>query len=204
VGRDHGRNDTRNRIAHLAARLMAEDGIEDYARAKRKAARQAGMLDARQLPSNEEVEAALRVHQNLYQQPEHDERLQDLRRRALQAMRAFSQFDPHLTGPVLRGNAGRYAGIELYLFTDNDKSVEHFLIERGIPYKSSVARLYLGDQPCAVPAFTVSDGAVDVEITVLPGLALRVPLRSSPAGKAIEHAKLRAVEELLASGTDAG
>ena len=42
MGRESGRNDTRSRIAHLAARLMAEDGIEDYALAKRKAARQAG------------------------------------------------------------------------------------------------------------------------------------------------------------------
>ena len=42
MSRDPGRNLTRERIAHLAARLMAEDGIEDYAQAKRKAARQAG------------------------------------------------------------------------------------------------------------------------------------------------------------------
>ena len=29
--RETGRNDRRSHIAHLAARLMAEDGIEDYA-----------------------------------------------------------------------------------------------------------------------------------------------------------------------------
>ena len=45
MGKDRGRNDERSRIAHLAARLMAEDGIEDYAIAKRKAARQAGIPD---------------------------------------------------------------------------------------------------------------------------------------------------------------
>lgn len=198
MGKDHARNDMRSRIAHLAARLMAEDGIEDYAHAKRKAARQAGMADTRQLPSNEEIAAALRVHQALYQQPEHGERLRNLRRRALAAMREFARFNPYLTGPVLSGNAGRYAGVDLHLFTDNAKAVEHFLLERRIPYRTSQSRLYFGDNPCTVPVFTVSDGTVDIQITVLPGHALRIPLKSTADGKSIERAKPQAVEELLA------
>jgi hypothetical protein len=189
----------RSRIAHIAARLMAEDGIEDYAHAKRKAARQAGMADTRELPSNEEIDAALRVHQSLYQQVEHAERLRDLRRRALAAMREFAQFNPYLTGPVLSGSAGRYAGVELHLITDNAKAVEHYLLERRIPYRTSESRLYLGDSPCTVPVFTLSDGMVDIEITVLPGHANRVPLRSTPAGKTIDRAKPQSVEALLAA-----
>ena len=200
MGRDPARNDMRSRIAHLAARLMAEDGIGDYAHAKRKAARQAGLADTRELPSNEEIDAALRVHQSLYQQEEHPDRLRDLRHRALAAMREFAQFNPYLTGPVLSGNAGRYAGIELHLITDNAKAVEHFLLERRIPYRTSESRLYLGDSSCTVPVFTVSDGMVDIEIAVLPGHALRVPLRTTPAGKTIERAKPQAVEALLAAG----
>ena len=54
------RNDVRSRIAHIAARLMAEDGIEDHALAKRKAARQAGLSDSRQLPDNDEINEALK------------------------------------------------------------------------------------------------------------------------------------------------
>jgi hypothetical protein len=188
----------RSRIAHLAARLMAEDGIEDYAHAKRKAARQAGMADARQLPSNDEIDAAIRVYQALYLPHEHSERLRELRRRALAAMREFAQFNPYLTGSVLTGNAGRYAGVNLQLFTDNAKAVEHFLLERRIPYRPSQCRLYFGDEPCTVPVFNVSDGTVDIQLTVLPGHALRVPLRNTPAGKSIERAKPGAVEALLA------
>ena len=66
MGRESGRNDTRSRIAHLAARLMAEDGIEDYSLAKRKAARQAGLGDTRELPGNEEIDAALQLYQAIY------------------------------------------------------------------------------------------------------------------------------------------
>jgi hypothetical protein len=44
-------NNLRRHIAYLAARLMAEDGIADYATAKQKAARQAGLADARCCPT---------------------------------------------------------------------------------------------------------------------------------------------------------
>lgn len=198
MGRDYGRNDMRQRIAHLAARLMAEDGIEDYARAKRKAARQAGMADTKQLPSNEEVDAALRVQQSLYHHAEHDARLRDLRERALKAMREFALFNPRLTGAVLNGNAGRYTDIELHLCTDQVKAVELFLLDRRIPYKAVQCRLYSADVPATVPVFIISDGAVDIRLAVLPAHALRLPLTTTPGGRPMEHAKLQIVEQLLA------
>jgi hypothetical protein len=197
MGRDYGRNDMRSRIAHLAARLMAEDGIEDYARAKRKAARQAGMADTRQLPSNEEVDAALRLQQTLYHEAEHGTRLRDLRERALKVMRNFAQFNPCLTGSVLRGNAGRYADIELHLCTDQAKAVELFLLDQRIPYKAAQCRLYSADVPATVPVFIISDGTVDIHMTVLPARVLRLPLTTTPGGKPMEHARLQAVERLL-------
>jgi len=80
--KDTGRNDRRSRIAHLAARLMAQDGIEDYAHAKRKAARQAGMPETRELPTNEEVEEALRTYQQIYHHEEHRNWLRVLRETA--------------------------------------------------------------------------------------------------------------------------
>ena len=49
----------REQIAHLAARIMAEDGVDDFAYAKRKAARQAGAADARAMPDNLETKRAL-------------------------------------------------------------------------------------------------------------------------------------------------
>ena len=195
--RDQGRNDTRSRIAHLAARLMAEDGIEDYALAKRKAARQAGAHDSRQLPTNEEVHAALRVYQQLYQEETHRVRLRGLRGRAVKAMRAFAQFNPYLTGSVLNGNAGKFADINLQLFTDNVKAVEHYLIDRGIPYKTTQSRLYSGEDSRTAPVFTVNDDGIEIQLTVLSTRELRAPLKTSLEGRAIDRAKLQAVEMLL-------
>ena len=62
MAREVGRNPLRVSIAHAAARLMAEDGIEDYGQAKRKAARQVGATDARQMPTNDEIDVALTLY----------------------------------------------------------------------------------------------------------------------------------------------
>jgi hypothetical protein len=196
--RDNGRNDRRSRIAHIAARLMAEDGMENYALAKRKAARQAGTPDTRDLPTNDEIDDALRIYQQIYHQEEHRERLRELRESALRTMRELSRFNPHLTGPVLSGNAGRYADINLQLFTDDAKAVELYLIGRGIQYKAGQSRLYAGGEPLTVPVYDVSIGGAEIEIAVLSMRELRGPLRTSAGGKAIERAKPQAVEALLA------
>jgi len=196
--RDTGRNDRRSQIAYLAARLMAEDGIEDYALAKRKAARQAGMPEMRELPANEEIDEALRAYRQIYHQEEHRNRLRALRETAVRAMRELARFNPYLTGSVLNGNAGRYAGINLQLFTDNEKVVELFLIDRGIPYRTAQTRLYSREEARTVPVYTVSDHGTDIELTVLSTLDLRAPLRTSADGQSIERAKLKDVEQLLA------
>jgi hypothetical protein len=195
--RETGRNDRRSHIAHLAARLMAEDGIEDYALAKRKAARQAGTPDTRELPANEEIDAALRTYHQIYHREEHRDRLRALRERALRAMRELAQFNPHLTGSVLNGIAGKYADIKLQLFTDSAKAVELYLIDRGIPYRTAQSRLYCGAEPLTVPVYTVNDDGTEIEITVLSLRELRGSLRTSLEGKNIERAKLPAVEHML-------
>lgn len=198
MGRDIARNDRRARIAYLAARLMAEDGIEDYAQAKRKAARQAGAPETRDLPTNDEIDLALRTYREIYHSGEQRERLRELRGIAVRAMRELAQFNPYLTGSVLNGNAGKYADINLQVFTDNVKAIELHLIDRGIPYRTAQARLYLGDEALSAPVYTLLDGDAEIEITVLTPRELRGPVRTSREGRPIERAKLQAVEELLA------
>jgi hypothetical protein len=198
MAKDHGRNDMRNRIAYLAARIMAEDGIEDYALAKRKAARQAGMPDSRQLPTNDEIDAALRVHHQLYQHDEHSDRLRALRERAASTMRELAHFDPHLAGSVLNGNAGKYADINLQLYTDNAKAVELYFIDRRILYKTSQIRLYSGEELRSFPVFTIDDDGTEVQLIVLSPRDLRAPLKTSPEGRPLNRARLPVVETLLA------
>src|SRR5205809_7550702 len=105
----------RARIAAAAARIMAEEGIEDCALAKRKAARRLGASEAQALPGNDEIEAELRSYRALYQADEHPLRIAELRRVALDATRALQRFNPYLTGPVRKGIAGCYADLDLQL-----------------------------------------------------------------------------------------
>jgi hypothetical protein len=114
---------------------MAEDGISDYGLAKRKAARQLGAAETEALPNNAEIEDELRAYQSLYQGEEQRERLANLRRTALKAMDYLAEFRPYLTGPVLDGTAGRFAGIELEVFTEDMKAVELFLLNGGVEYQ---------------------------------------------------------------------
>jgi hypothetical protein len=195
--RERSRNDERTRLAHLAARLMAEDGIEDYGAAKRKAARQAGVPDTRQLPTNEEVDAALRTHQALYQSEEHPGRLRALREQAMEAMKQFERFNPYLTGSVLAGNAGKYADINLQLYTDSAKAVELYLIDQRIEYRAGQLRLYIAGTVRTVPTFTIDDRGTEVQLVVLDAQDVRVAVKTSPDGRPIERAKLNAVEALL-------
>src|SRR5205807_9771189 len=84
----------RARIAAAAARIMAEDGIDDFALAKRKAARRLGAAETQSLPANDEIEAELRAYRALYQSREHPQRIPELRRVARAVMPALGRFTP--------------------------------------------------------------------------------------------------------------
>lgn len=197
MARERGRDDTRSAIAVHAARLMAQDGIEDYGLAKRKAAKQLGIPDSSRLPNNDEIDAALREYQDIYRSDDQEQRVRLLREQAVRAMRELAAFDPHLTGSVLSGIAGPYAVIHLQLFTDNVKAVELFLIDRKMPYKTSQSRLHAGHEPRVLPVFSISVDGTDIELTVFDSRDLRAPVRATAEGRVIERARLPAVAALL-------
>ncbi|MEO8156149.1 MAG: hypothetical protein ABI648_00010 [Betaproteobacteria bacterium] len=191
----------RERIAHLAARLMAVDGIDDFALAKRKAARQSGAPDTRNLPSNDEVEHALRAYQQLYQADEQRVRVRHLRQQARDMMAMLARFDPFLSGAVLSGSAGKYADIDLLLFTDSMKDVEMFLLERRIAYRSGERRVHIGDEVRGVPSFSVSTEEADFDITVFAPHDLRAQIRSTPEGRPLERVRIDWLDAALAANS---
>lgn len=203
--RDNGNNrQMRERIAHLAARLMAVDGIDDYALAKRKAARQAGAPDTRNLPNNDEIEHALRAYQQLYQADEQRDRLRHLRQQARGMMELLARFDPYLSGAVLSGSAGKYSDIDLLLFTDSMKDVEMFLLDRHIAYRSGERRIHVGDEARGVPNFSVSTEDADFDITVFSPRDLRAQIRSTPEGRPLERVRIEWLDAALAGNNVPG
>ena len=188
---------TRARIAAAAARLMAEDGIDDFALAKRKAAKQLGASDSQALPGNDEIEAQLRAYLALYQADEHPQRVAELREIALDAMRALERFNPYLTGPVLKGIAGPYAEIELQLFPDSVKDVEIFLLDRNLAYDTQEGRRYAGDRAHAVSVLSLIWEGAPLRLSIFDPRDERIALKTSQAGRVMDRAGIAEVGALL-------
>ena len=187
----------RVRIAAAAARIMAEEGIDNFALAKRKAARRLGAPDSEALPANEEVEAALREYLALYQAEAHPERINELRRIALQAMDALERFNPYLTGPVLAGLAGPYAEIDLQLFPESTKDVELYLLDLKLPYEASDERRYTGDRARAVAVISLEWQGVPLRLSVFDPRDERSALKTTPAGRVAARAGIAEVRMLV-------
>ena len=191
---NHGKSQVRRSVASLAARMMAEDGIGDYGFAKRKAARVLGVGDGETLPTNDEIETELRTYQSLFQEGEQREHLLALRRAALDVMEFLSEFHPYLTGAVLDGTAGRYAGIEIDLYADSAKDVEISLLSRDIFYESSEPRHQGPNAPETQLHLDWQD--VPVTMSIYPLVNERQQRRDSPTRPT--RARASAVAALLA------
>ncbi|MFA6121253.1 MAG: hypothetical protein WCT35_04350 [Sideroxydans sp.] len=185
----------REQLAHQAARIIAEEGVADFAFAKRKAAKQLGAADTQHLPSNEEIETALHTYRALYQADAHPVILRELREDALAAMQMFAEFNPYLTGSVLSGSAGEDSDINLMLFSDDAKAVLLSLLKNNLEFEDGEWRARIGGHEEIVPSYTLTgESGVLIHIIVLPE-----NMRHSGSRHPETHANIAAVETLLAT-----
>jgi hypothetical protein len=117
-------------VAAAAARLVVDEGME-YGAAKKKAARDFG---TRELPSNEELEDAVREHIAIFCADTQPGELRAMREVALVWMQRLAEYRPHLSGAVWRGTATRLNAVHLDLYCDDPKAAEITLINAGVDY----------------------------------------------------------------------
>ena len=188
----------RQAVADEAARIMREQGVDDFLLAKRKAAERLGVTDASILPRNTEIEAALVAHQRLFAADRHEADLAAMRRSALEAMRLMSDFQPRLVGPVLTGTASAHSEINLHLFTESPEAVSIRLEERGVPHEVLERRLrYERDRVVTYPALRFVAGRQTVDAVVFPLDGIRQAPSSPVDGKPMRRASAAEVEALL-------
>jgi hypothetical protein len=188
----------RQAVAEEAARIMREQGVDDFLQAKRKAADRLGVTDASILPRNTEVEAALVAHQRLFGAERHEAGLVALRRSALEAMRLMADFQPRLVGPVLTGTASPHSEITLHLFSESPEAVSIRLEERGVPHEVLERRLrYERDRTVSYPALRFVAGRQTVDAVVFPLDGIRQAPSSPVDGKPMRRASAAEVEALL-------
>lgn len=189
----------RERLAHEAARLMAEGGIRDYHQAKLKAAERLGIHDDASLPRNREIEDALREYQRLFQGDAQPQGLQLRREAAVRALEFLAGFEPRLVGPVLDGTADANTAVALHLYTDDPKTVPRFLEDSGIPAEVRSRRLRLDrDRSGDFDVWLFSAEGLTFDLTVLPRDALRQAPLSSVDEKPMRRASLAQLTQLLA------
>ncbi len=195
----------RHRLAHEAARLMAEGGIRDYHQAKLKAAHRLGILDDASLPRNREIEDALREYQRLFLGDARAAGLRQRREAALRALEFFAPFDARLVGPVLEGTADAHAPVALHLYSDDADAVPRFLDDHRIPAEPRSRRLRLDrERSDDFPVWLFSAEDLAFDLTVLPHDMLRQAPLSGVDEKPMRRASLAQLHELLAAEEIAG
>ncbi len=201
----------RDEIAAVAARMIAEDGL-DYAGAKRRAAREV-LGDAHHahgdcMPDNAEVEAAVREHQVLFMADTQPARLHSLRESARDVMRflvdAGLGLAPFASGAIVNGTAGAHSDIHLQVFDDNAKDLEIFLLNAGVDFDVSEGNgsragggetlSFLWPQARRFPPSRIPAGQEAVHLTILDP-------RDQRASHGFGRADLQALEALIAASS---
>jgi hypothetical protein len=194
----NGFDRARHVLAQEAARIIVEQGIQDYRAAKIKAAERLGMSARGALPGNGEIERAVGEHLKLFGRESHLDLLRVLRRAALSAMELLSPFGPRLVGPVLHGTAASNSAINLHVFSDNFELVAMKLQESRVDYRLYERRLK-SRRDCAETfgGFRFIHEETPVEATVFPVDGVRQAPISPIDGKPMRRADARAVRDLL-------
>ena len=191
---------TRQRLADTAARLMLDEGIRDYGRAKRKASEQLGLDPRAESPTNSEIEQALLERSRLFsgdaEQAEYQARL----RAAVLVMERLSDFQPRLVGPLVQGIVTPEPLIYLHGFAETVEEVIISLDDRGISCHSGERRYRQANrpQPLRVPflSFQGPDG-LEIQLTIFPLIGLRQPPASPVDGRPMQRLNLASVKALL-------
>ena len=185
-------------IAQECARLIVEEGIQNFGAARRKAALRLAISDRTILPDNVAIEQAMLDRQRLFHADRQAIYLRGLRETALDAMRFLARFRPRLVGSVLSGAAGPHASIQLHLFADSPEEITLFLLEYHIPFETDEQRLNIaGGVRVCLPVFRLTAGEARIDLTVFAALAEREAPLSPVNGRPMRRAGLAEVQALL-------
>lgn len=189
----------RRMIAAEAARIMVTQAQFNYRIAKQKAAQRLGAGANTALPSNLEIENALRAYQEFYGGEQHLNHLQNMRRIALRVMQSLELFRPRLVGPVLEGTADEHSRISLHLFNDPPDAVAIYLLDRGQAFYNEQRKIRWHDGGHRQVAILVTDKEdTEVELALFNCLDLRQAPPSPVDGRPLRRAGVAEVECLLA------
>lgn len=168
-------------LALEAARIIVEESQTDYGLAKRKAAERLGLSSRTAMPDNARIEVEVIAYQRLFGGEAYVQRLQALRRVAVQAMTLLADFEPRLVGAIITGAIADMHRVQLHCFPDKPEMVDVFLADRGFAIKEDERDYRYSDGRVeSVPLVRFDAGGLGVDVALFsPGQQRRAPLSSS-------------------------
>jgi len=188
----------RQLLAQEAARIIVEQGIQDFRVAKVKAAERLGLRERGSLPGNSEIEEAVSEHLKLFGRETHVDLLHTLRQVALSAMEILTPFYPRLVGAVLNGTAAANSAINLHVFSDTPELIAMTLDDYQLSYRLYERRLKSRrDRSENYAGYRFVHRDASVEATVFPVDGMRQAPISPVDGRPMKRADPTAVRRLL-------
>lgn len=189
---------TRQRVALEAARIMAQEHLSDYSKARKKAVDRLGITLHDDMPTNQEIEQELIAYRSMFFADESKASLAQQREAAIEAMRFFERFNPRLVGSVLEGSADRHDDVQLHLFAHSPDDVVFFLMEKGIEYDQRYRTVkYKSGQKQEVSCFEFNAGGQPFSILVFSEKDIRHAPLSTVTGQPMQRADIKKVSTLL-------
>ena len=195
----------RQSIAREAARLMYDEGVDQYFNAKRLAAKRLfGRSGAKKirhrpqdLPSNGEIQAELKELITLMEDEYSQLRLFAMRVIALETMNTLEPFKPRLIGSVSTGHVRNGSDIDLHVFTDNIEDIEAYVHYLGWRFETRQVTIQVAGK---YKDYThiYYERVFPIELSVYTNNEIRVTHRSSTDGKPIVRVKPSALKQIIA------
>ncbi|MBT4571301.1 MAG: hypothetical protein HOC48_03745 [Nitrosomonadales bacterium] len=156
-------------VANLAAQMIMEEGIEDYLFAKKKAAKSLGLNENMSLPSNSQIDNAIKDFNKIFNQDVDIEFLEHFKTQALNVMSMFKNFRPHLMNQLSEGIIPKFPEIKINLFTDNLKDIEYIILNSEISYEFREVKMNSrvgGNSIKSIPTFYLDNLPISAGIKV--------------------------------------
>ena len=157
----------RQQICDLAARIIHEDGIRDYHKAKLRACDTLGIKTNSFLPTNEEIQFALENRIKLFDSKNLESSPISQLSIAKDLLNILQDYQPRLTGLLLNGMKLKNSPIEIHAFSNSAEMICEELNWRGLSAFIIEKRFrYSNNQYVNVPLIVCHLDEQDIEISV--------------------------------------
>lgn len=189
----------RQELAQEAARIIVSEGVHDYQKAKCKARERLHALQGVALPSNVEIESAIRSFARTFL-PDHERVLRSMRCTALTVMNWLAPYRPYLTGPVLEGTAGAKTPISLHVSCDCTEEVLALLQRRGMAVRLADRQFRQNRPYTSLPVLVFTYREHEIDVTVFSLRQQHQPPKSRTHHRSVQRINGKALTSLLGQG----